>query len=63
MCPMLYIVQAYEEEVAALQSQKQEVGKALLEREKDFKVIMTKYEELKKLFKVNAWDRGEYFPC
>ncbi|KAK4323358.1 hypothetical protein Pmani_005912 [Petrolisthes manimaculis] len=44
-------INAYEEEVAALQSQKQEVGKAFLEREKDFKILVTKNEEFKKILK------------
>lgn len=47
LCPLDH--QACEGEIAFLKSQHQEVGNALLEREKDFQALMLKNKELKKM--------------
>lgn len=43
-----FVFQAYEGEIAYLKSQHQEVGNALLEREKEFQTVVLKNKELKK---------------
>ena len=44
-----FVLQAYEGEIAYLKSQHQEVGNALLEREKEFQTVVLKNKELKKI--------------
>lgn len=44
---MFFFLKAYEEEIAFLESQHKEVGRALLEREKEFRVTVAENVKLK----------------
>lgn len=59
-----FVFQAYEGEVAYLKAQHQEVGNALLEREKEFQAVMLKNKELKKTISnmVSRKQTRNFFP-